>query len=841
MAVRVLRAINLSCAVGVTVALLLLLGAGGGPVPPLGRALVPGGGVWASAAAPTAVRDESLELPGLSRPAKVSFTAEGYTSVEAATDGDLFLAQGYVTARMRLMQMDLQRRLGKGRLSELTGAAGLASDKFELRLGLLRTAQAKWAATPRDSEAGRALTAYARGVNAWLGRVRASGEWPAIYGLTGVRPEAWTPVDSLVVQEVLTQQLNFTTTQLDYALLRRSLGPELTMSWFPVHAVTPQQPYDPGPYKALPPAPLPVRNANAAGSAAAAPGPRAAPDGQVPRAAPDEGVLPDSARHLRFDSNAWAMNGPAVAGGRAMLAGDPHLQVSLPSYWFQVSLRSPGYQVAGGSLPGLPAVMLGHNAHISWSLTNAQTNATLFYTERTSPARPDSYYWKGAWRSVEKAHYEIPVRGGSPVPLTVDLTVHGPMMTLLGQKVSVTWTGDYPANDLEALLAVDRASDFAAFRNALRGWKAPALNFVYADDRGHIGIVCAGLVPQTPGTSEPWLPLSGAGADDVVGTIPFEALPQIYDPPGHLVVSTNERPVDDDYPYFIGTSLNFDPGYRQSVIRGFLRDRREIGPSDFAELQHNVTDGLAGQLVPEVLKSLGRTKLDGRERAARDLLARWNQEMDSRSPAASIWWTFLDAYLHKVFQPWWDVKKVPVSTDKGTLGLQYSPIPLREALQHWSLHDPGNAAFTPPGGARRDAPQVMRAAFGSAVATLAGKLGPEPATWTWGRLHKREIPAMTGARGLGYGPYADGGDAWTVNAADGLLTSSFGPSWRMIAQWTGQGRITATAIYPGGQSDTPTSSWYRNLVPLWRDERYLPLTPPAGTRAWRTWTLRPGA
>jgi penicillin amidase len=489
----------------------------------------------------------------------------------------------------------------------------------------------------------------------------------------------------------------------------------------------------------------------------------------------------------------------------------------------------------------MPAVMLGHNAHISWSLTNAENQATLYYTEQTSSAHPDSYFWNGAWRPMGKVHYSIPVRGASSVPLTVDLTVHGPIMTVLKQTVSVTWMGDYPTNDLDALLALDRAGDFGGFKEALRGWKAPALNFVYADDRGHIGAVSPGYFPQTAKTSQPWLPMPGTGADDVVGTIPNEALPQVYDPPGHMIASTNQRPVRDDYPYYLGTSMNFDPGYRQSVIHGFQSGHQAMVPADFAELQNNVTDGLAQQLAPALLKSLDNTKLSGQERAASELLAHWNQAMDKESPAASVWWTFLDGYLHDVFQPWWDAKKVPVSTDKWTLDLKYSPIPLREALQHWTLNDPENAAFTPPGGAHRDAPQVMRAAFAEAVAKLAKQLGANPSAWTWGKLHSREIPAITGAPGLGYGPYSDGGDPWTVNAADGVLTSSFGPSWRMIAQWTGPGQVTATAIYPGGQSDTPTSPWYDNLVTLWRNKRYLPLPSTAGSAAWATWALQSGA
>ncbi|MFE9681080.1 penicillin acylase family protein [Streptomyces sp. NPDC006285] len=851
MASTIGRAAHLICAAVVSFAVLALLGLGHGPVPALGKALVPGGGVWQSASASTTVRTETLTLPELKGPVTVSFTAEGYASVEAGSDDDLFVAQGYVTARMRFTQLDLQRRMGAGRLSELVGAVALDSDKFQLRLGLLRTAEARWAATPRDSAAARALTGYAEGVNSWRRHLEKTGEWPTLYGLTGVRPQPWTPVDSLVVQGVVTQQMNFNTVALDYSLLRKSLGPELTTAWFPEFAPTEQRPYDPGPYKKLPPAPRTVRNANAADPArtpeaapaksGAATPPRALGAAASRERVPEEDVLPETVRQLDFNSNAWVANGPRVAGGGAMLAGDPHLSTTLPSYWFEISLTSPGYQTSGGSLPGLPGVLIGKNRNISWSLTNAQTVGTLFYKEKLSPDRPDSYYWKGAWRPMEKVRYSIPVRGGSDVPLTVDRTVHGPMMTLLGQRVAVDWMGNFPHNDLESLLAANRATDYTSFRQALRGWKAPALNFVYADEKGHIGTFLVGDVPQTPKGSQPWYPLSGTGDEDVVGTIPYEALPQSYDPPGHLIASTNQRPVTRDYPYYVGTSVDFDPGYRQSVIERFHTERGALTSEDYVTLQNDVTDDLAVELKPTLLTALDGMRLTGREREARDLLASWNHSMDADSPAASVWWTFLDAYLRGVFQPYWDEKKVPASEDPWILDLKRSPIPLREMLQYWTLEDPDNPAFTPPGGTPRTAPEVMRTAFRAAVNQLSGDLGADPDAWTWGRLHTREIPSLIGAPGLQYGPYGDGGSPWTVNAAGGDLSSSYGPSLRVIVRWPRAGAPEAMAIYPGGQSETPIADWYDNLVELWRDKKYLPMGPPRSAReTTATWSLRAG-
>ena len=233
----------------VSAVLLWVLAAGLGPIPPFGAALDAGSGAWTSAAGGRPVTSQTLRLPGLQDPVPVSYTAQGIASIRAATDHDVFLALGYVHASFRLGEMDEERRLGEGRLAQLAGPSDLASDEFELRLGLLRTAQREWAQTPRSSPAGQALLAYAQGVNDDIARVRADGGWPATFSLARVYPGPWTPVDSLVVQGVLTEELDFTTTPLDYAMLEKSFGLARTMAWFPVIPANTQSPYDPGPYQ----------------------------------------------------------------------------------------------------------------------------------------------------------------------------------------------------------------------------------------------------------------------------------------------------------------------------------------------------------------------------------------------------------------------------------------------------------------------------------------------------------------------------------------------------------------------------------------------------------------
>jgi penicillin G amidase len=777
----------------------------------------------------------------------VSAALLGVLGIDAANTHDLFVALGYVHAKFRLSEMDLERRLGEGRLAQLAGPSDLSSDEFELRLGLLRTAQNEWARTTGQARA--ALLAYAQGVNDDIAAVRAAGDWPAVFTLTGTYPAPWTPVDSLVIQGVLTQELDYTTGPLDQAVLKRTLGAANTADWFPLLAKNAQTPYDPGPYVKAPPTPVAPDAASSAPGGSVATTAQVSAVGGTPGRSDDEKAvaaaaaqlldqlsqLPANQIHQYPDSNAWAANGPAVQGGGALLGGDPHLPQTEPSVWYEVALSAPGYQVSGVSVPGLPGILLGHNANIAWSLTDTQNAATRYYAERV---RGDSYYWDGAWRPMTVVHYTIPVRGGATVNLAVDITVHGPIMTQVGQRMAVDWMGNVPSDDVAALFGVNEATDFAQFRAALTGWRAPTQNFVYADKAGHIGVIAPGYYPQVAAGCQPWLPMPGTGACDVTGVIPFQAEPQVYDPPSHLIVTANQRPVTAAYPYYIGTSDDFyDPGYRAAYAYTYLASHEPLSAASVAALQNNLTDSLASRVLPSLLTALGTASLSSSERTVVSLLSSWNYAMDAGSAAATVWWTFWDDYLTAVFKPWWKAGKVPVGRDVNGLGVGPGQAPLDEDLEAWTLNDPSNAAFRGPSGrGPGSAPAAMVAAFRQAVTHLSAKFGGSPSTWTWGREHSRSFPSVEDATGLGYGPRAAGGDPFTEDAADGGLTATTGPSWRMIVSFD-TGALSAVGVYPGGQSENPASPWYTNLVPLWWDGQYLPLPVPGAPAGSIRWSL----
>jgi penicillin amidase len=821
--------------------------------PAVGRALDPGHGAWAAAADAQLPSAEVLRAAGLTGPTLVSFDPHGIATVQAGRLADAMVALGYTHARFRLTQMDLQRRVAEGRLSELVGASGLASDEFELRLGLLRTASREWAVMPKKSLAARLLIAYARGVNDYLATLRARGKWPTVFSLAGVYPARWTPVDSLAVQGYLAQQLDYTTSPLDYAVLAGSLGIRRTMRWFPVQAAGPQHPFDEGPYRAHAIAPVTASSATRGRRAGGGAGHGSGSSGTDMQ--PSAAVVRSAAAALALTSripvgpaafppvgSAWAVNGRKVHGGSgSMLAGTAALP-GLASQWFQAAITAPGYDVTGVSLPGLPGIVIGHNKRIAWTLTGAHSQSALYYVEQTSRSHPDEYFWRGHWRQLRRLHYTIPVRGRPSRQLTVDLTAHGPLLTkpgVAGQAISVQWTGTGGSPDVAALAAIGAAANFTQFHAALATWRSPAATFVYADHSGNIGAMTAGSFPDVPHGS-PWLPMPGSGAYDVAGLIPYAALPLSYDPPGHVVASAGQQPAGAAYPYYLGTSANdLDAADAAGAMYAALDRRSRIRPEGALALQTSPVSELAVHVVPQLLLALRHADITSAERHAASALRSWNHQLSPGSGAAAIWAVFWSDYLSATFAPWWRAARVPVAADPAELSISPAQAGLARDLELWTLAGRPNPVFAPAGAHPRRATSVMRAAFASAVAQLTTLLPGGPAGWRLDGLDGQPVVSSAQVPVLGYGgraaaasPWLDGGQAG--GRADGgaggipAAAGAGGPGWRMIVRFSpGRAGIMAEGIYPGGQSDNPASAWHDNLTARWHSGSYLPL-PSAG-------------
>jgi len=850
--------------------------------------LDPGTGAWASASAALLPESRVLALPGLAGTASVSFDANGIPVINAATMQDAMVALGYLHARFRLTQMDLQRRIAEGRLAQLIGPAGVRSDMFELRLGLLRTARLEWQSMPKSGTAAVMLAAYSRGVNDYLSQARASGQWPAAFWMAGVYPGRWTPVDSLAVQGAMTEALDYTTVPLEYTLLSRAVGVARTMRWLPVTGAV-QHAYDPGPYRAVGVAPIagataPARAASAsqAGGAVVAGGPSGASPGRqvggsgssktvahagfapsvampstasVARAAA-AALVATAARPAVPSANAgagtaWAVNGPIVAGGGSMLAAEAPAPDPLASAWYQVAISAPHYDVTGVSLPGLPGVVIGHNESLAWSLSRTQDQSALYYAEKTSPSRPGRYFWRGRWRPMRHVRYAIPVRGGPARHLTVELTVHGPVLTHAGHTVSVDWTGSLGSPDVAVLASLGAARTFAQFTRALANWRSPAVTFAYADGGGNIGAVTAGYYPVVR-RGAPWMLMPGTGADDIAGVVPYAALPRSFDPPGHVIALAGQRPVTAAYPYYIGTTASdrdfFDAAGRAQAM---LTQRVRLRPPDLATLQTSRSDHLAATMLPRLLSALRHATLTPAEEQAVSVLRGWNHSMDGPSAAAAIWATFWPAYVSATFSPWWGSagsrpphSQAPLATQAATSGIgdQLSGLGLARALEQWGVADQSNPVFSPPGRPAGTAASAMRAAFASAVASLQSRLGSSPAHWSLERAASGSVVTASSAALVpvlgryGAGPVSASDEPWVASQAPvaGLPEGVAGETWRMIVKLGGTSAagarhagVWAEGSYPGGQSETPGSPWYASLLGLWRGGGYLQM-PSAG-------------
>lgn len=572
------------------------------------------------------VASSLLLTKGLSAPVRIDRDEHGVPHITASSDTDAYFAVGYAHAQDRLWQLELQRRIAYGRMSEIFGRASIDSDVWFRTIGLYEAA--KSALSALSEPARESLRAYAAGVNAAIAQTRSL---PAEFRLLGVAPQPWTELDSLVWMKMFALDLggNF----------RREIS-----RYVASQALTPQQldVFFPG-YPAD--APTTIVAGDIAG---------------LTRLAQHQDTLE---RDLRIGgryvgSNAWAVSGRHTADGAAMIANDPHLGLQIPSLWYTISVDAPGFKASGMSLVGIPMVVFGHNAHIAWGGTNMMADTQDLYFER--PDADGLRYLDGAqWRDFATRTEKIDVYADFPAPLrqkykpvTVQVrsTRHGPVISdefgVFDQPVTLRWTAlDPDDTSYEAIYRLNFAQDWDGFKAAMASYVAPAMNLVYADRRGNIGYLGVGRLPiRAKGNGT--MPSPGWNDDYVwSGYVPPDKWPQQYNPGSGYVVSANNKVVDDDYPYFI--SYDWAPPTRARRIREMLEARIAEGKplvvDDMQRMQADTVDLQAKPLLAELLKYEPPNSTQARALA---LLKEWDGDMRADSPAATIFHTWT-LYLRK--------------------------------------------------------------------------------------------------------------------------------------------------------------------------------------------------
>ena len=731
-------------------------------------------------------------LRGLEDGCRIRRNRWGIPFVDAPTERDLFFGFGYATAQDRLFQLDYLRRKARGTLAEVLGPEAVESDVLYRTMGLAQIANAELPTLPAGVRG--LLSAYTSGINALIEETKDNP--PIEFDLLGYRPAPWQPTDSLVIEGEFRWYLTVRFPVIAIPeLAKRTLGDGPLYRAFLQGEVDDESILLPGEY--------------IAGRSDRSP---------ILSKTDRSGVLSHGG-DAGPGSNNWVLAGSRTATGKPIVASDPHVPFPAVSIWHEVVLRGGDFQLAGVALAGMPAVLIGRNRRVAWGITNNICSLRDLYQEKTDPAHPNCFLFGGTWEPARQREETIQVKGAAPVTKTIRASRNGPIVDEVlpaparhTAPVSLRWVGFEPCGWLTALVGMNRADTCAEFREATRPWAVPTFNLVFADADGHIGHQCVGKIPMRTNWDRGYRP----GWDPQHqwhGYIPFESMPHLIDPPRGFVVTANNRTAPDDYPYPL--SGTWSGGYRARRIRELLEPRPKLAREDCQKMQLDVHSGRAVAAAPSLVGTL-QNDADSRVRQAVELLKKWDCVVRSDSAAAVIFNVFFARWCQAVAS-----ERFPKET-AGFVAAYVGGLAMR-LLQKDDL-----VWFQ-----RQSREQAIRAAFGGALDELTTKLGPEMATWQWGRLHVLLQKHFLSSRG-DLGQLLDrsglplGGDGNTVNSStpDPTWGAWLGASYRMVSDLADP-KLGMWAIDVGSASGHPGSAHYDDQIQPWSEGKlhYLALDP----------------
>jgi penicillin G amidase len=787
-----------------------------GPLPPLGALLDPASGVWGAASNATLPRDAVIRIPRLSAPVDVRYDARGVPHIFAATEEDAYRALGYVVARDRLFQLDIQTRASSGTLTELVGPRALELDESTRAMGMPRAAERKFAALPPDDPSRRIMDAYADGVNAYIDSLTPA-DYPVEYKLLNARPARWRAINSIH----LLNRMGWTLASghPDHVFIRAAalVGHRAAESVFPNHSPI-QEPIQPEPDWTAPHDHFEQIAAPGTPDTAAIELSSLYQRFQQNDPAAESSAESNAESNRAFASNNWAVAPSRTKNGYALLAGDPHLELTLPSIWYEVHLVVPGkLDVYGVTIPGAPAVVIGFNRDISWTFTNTAADVMDFYRETVDDSlSPTRYMLDGQWRPLISHIEQYRDHAGRVIRTdTIRYTHRGPMTHDRGQWVSMRWTVLEPSNELQALNDASRARNTREFQDALaRNFFAPAQNMLVADRNGSIAIRSTGHYPIRPDDGNGQIVRDGStSASDWRGFWPVDRYPQSFDPKQGFLASANQEPEVPAAQYgYLGTDHGYEV-WRALRINQLLRADSAVTPADMIRWQTDPASVRADVFVPYFIAAgkTARGLRDSKLSSAVALLSQWDRRYTLDNQRSVLF----EAAMQELSERTWD----ELSQNGRRVATPTSAV-LAELMTQ-----PGNAWWddrrTPSTVENRD--DILAQSLVAAYDSVTSKYGaPDAGGWRWDRIrfaniyHLLHIPAFS-ALGI---PVPGGVGTLTPSSGSG----HYGPSWRMVVEMGPD--VHAWGTFPGGQSGNPFSPRYRDHLPLWERGELQPLVFP---------------
>lgn len=761
------------------VALLALSGSRLGSLPAIGSLLDPWAGIWSVARNADPAGEQVAAIPSLALPVEGLVDQRGVPHLFAATDLDAWRALGWLHARDRLFQLDLQTRAAEGTLTEWVGRPALPLDREMRELGLAHRADSLWAALDSAAPARRALDAYAEGVNARI-RTLGSRDLPFEYHLLGVRPRLWRPEYTLYLYQRMTYTLSWQDTDLEREAIATMVGDAAAAALLPAESPL-QQPIVPSQAGRSLSFHLPPPRSMA--------GPRRAPTTVATAALND----------LRPGSNNWAVAPRRTASGHALLAGDPHLDLTLPSIWYEAQLvTADGMSIYGVTLPGEPAVLIGLTPGVAWSFTNSEGDFVDHYREQVDdPTHPTRHLVDGEWHPVTSRVELFRDRTGRLLATdTVYRTRRGPLVRYAGEWRSIRWTGLETRDPIGSFLRLQRAGRAADFLAAHATLEAPAQNGVAADTAGHIVEFTAGRFPRRPNNDGGTIFDGRSSRNDWAGDLP--PMPSIVDPPRGTLYSANQQGVDPraDLAY---RGNGWAAPWRAMRIARLLGADSAVTLDAMRRWQTDPISERALWWTGAIVAAAGGVDSLA---TARKLLTGWSDGYRPDSRAAPLFEATMDALATLT----WD----ELAADDGRR-VAWPSATVLAALRDVPDDVWWDRRATPMREGRDD---ILRLALarGWALVAATTRLGPDTTSWRWDRYRTARIPHLAFIPGLG-------DQDLSVTGGNGTLSplgtgGSHGPSWRMVVEMGP--RPVAFTTYPGGQSGNPASARYDDRVEQWR-------------------------
>ncbi|MFO8113275.1 MAG: penicillin acylase family protein [Desulfosalsimonadaceae bacterium] len=716
----------------------------------------------------------------------------GVAHIRSNEVDNLFFTQGYVHADERLWQMEFNRRVVQGRLSEVLGPDLVGADRFLRTLGLDRIARRVLEKTSPEGVA--VMASYAEGVNA---RIQ-DGRMPPELLLLRITPEPWRAVDIAGVLALMAYDLgtNWQEESLRMAL-KDVLEPLLFQEIMP--------PYDDWD------TPVIWRKSMAEPHSAEHP---------VGADMPEHGALSQIEAFLpRSGSNSWVVSPDRWSGKSALLANDPHLSLGLPSIWFENSLELEGeFRVYGWSIPGSPGVVIGHNDKIAWGMTNIGDTQDLFL-ERRHPDDPHRFFRDGQWYAADVLSEEIRIKGrDEPEIVEVIITKNGSLISA-DPPVSLKWTAHYVENStVDAVMGMNRAANGEAFRDALAHFSAPVQNIVYADIFGNIGFQTAGLLPIRK-KGKGLLPSPGWDSSyGWKGFIPSGELPALYNPPQGYIITANHRVAGDDYPHLI--AIDDASPYRMMRIEEVLSSNDALTLTDMKDLQTDWYNKHAAERLPFWMEQIeahaerSPDKYRDIHKTGLKLLKDW-QKNPLSLPEKAAPLIYANWYLTLMA----DVFREEMGEDLYRRFIRRGYMAYKSL--DYLLEKQESAWF----GAGMDT--TLAESYIRTIDQLSEAFGPDPEDWQWQDLQTVSFEHVMGKNKrlrpfFSRGPYSYGGDYETVGRAGYSLTDpfqvNFAAGLRFLAVMTPD--IETHAVIAGGQSGHFMAQHYDDQLEMWRKGAY---------------------